>query len=200
MSAKLSSTLRDELRAHALRTLYRPRAASLILESKEKELYPLIRDTIGADTPVLFLEFGVAHGGSLRQMADLFIHPASRFIGFDSFVGLPEAWLMHDRGAFSNLGMPPLIEDSRVSFVQGWFQNSVPPFIDNLRLMKMHGNNAETATLIHFDADLYSSTLFILTNTWAIFAEYWFIFDDFIHDEMVALYDFTSTFPVELEF
>ena len=37
---------------------------------------------------------------------------------------------MHDAGAFSNRGVPPAIADDRVSFVKGWFQNTVPGYLD----------------------------------------------------------------------
>jgi O-methyltransferase len=195
MSTKLTGDLRNELRWHALRSLYRPRAAPLIVESTER-LFPVARDAIGGDTPILYLEFGVAHGASMNAVIRLFTNPGSHFVGFDSFEGLPEAWLMHERGAFSNRGQPPTINDERVSFVKGWFQNVVPDALGKI----LTDRSIHSAVLIHFDADLYSSTLFLLTTLWHVLPEFWFIFDDFIHDDIVALYDFTSTYPVEMEF
>ena len=102
--------------------------------------------TIGRDAPVRYLEFGVHQGGSLRRFAEAFRHPDARFVGFDSFVGLPEAWSGMAAGTFGTGGKPPQIDDARVSFVKGWFQNSAPDF---LRSWEPCG-----PVLIHFDADL----------------------------------------------
>lgn len=41
------------------------------------------------DRPILFLEFGVYEGNSIRRWAGLTTHPESRFVRFDSFEGLP---------------------------------------------------------------------------------------------------------------
>lgn len=174
--------------------MYWPKPAPTILPKDLPTLYNFAGDTIGRDRPVDYLEFGVAHGKSMREMTKVFRHPQARFYGFDSFIGLPEKWLMHDVGAFSNRGHFPEIGDDRVQFVKGWFQNSVPPFMTEF-------NSAPgRPTLIHFDADLYSSTLFLFTAFWSKFDEYYFLMDDFIHDEVIALRDFTTAFPVRFKF
>ena len=101
-------------------------------------------------------------------MTGIYKHSDSRFFGFDSFVGLPEDWLMHKKGAFANGGKPPLIADDRIQFIQGWFQNSVPSTIERIALIQRQ------RVLVHFDADLYSSTLFLLSMLWNNFEEYYF--------------------------
>jgi hypothetical protein len=88
----------------------------------------------------------------------------------------------------------PAIADPRVSFVQGWFQNTLPAFLAANPL------GGRWPILVHYDADLYSSTLFILTNLWHAAAEYFFIFDEFMGEELIALDDFTRAFPAELGF
>src|SRR6185437_13815381 len=124
----------------------------------------------------------------------IFTNPDSRFFGFDSFVGLPEDWLMHKAGAFSNQGKLPSIDDKRVDFIQGWFQNTVPTNLGRLAAIP------HRKVQLHIDSDLYSSALFLLCQLWNTFQEYYFIFDDFIHDEVVALGDFMSAFPCRVEF
>lgn len=46
----------------------------------------------GARARLLFLEFGVLDGDSIRHWAGLNANPGSRFVGFDSFEGIPAAW------------------------------------------------------------------------------------------------------------
>ena len=84
------------------------------------------------DPPILFLEFGVFEGNSIRRWAKLNSHPESRFVGFDSFEGLPTKWRQRPAGHFSTGGQPPDIDDPRVSFVKGWFHDTVPGFLDTL--------------------------------------------------------------------
>jgi hypothetical protein len=186
--------LRDQNRGHAMDVIYWSKPTPPILPKDLPTFYAFAADKIGRDQPIDYLEFGVAHGKSMGEMSQIFTSSAARFYGFDSFVGLPEKWLMHDVGAFSNRGLFPQINDDRVQFVKGWFQNSVPVFFGDFK--KTPGR----PTLVHFDADLYSSTLFLLASLWFNLDDYYFLMDDFIHDEVVALRDFMSGFPVRFEF
>ena len=179
-------------RAFAFETFYKPRAPASVVSVKDA-LYRIAADKIGRDGPVTYLEFGVANGDSLRKMALEFNHPDSLFVGFDSFLGLPEQWMQLSRGAFSRDGVPPGIDDSRVRLVQGWFQNTLH---ENLAWLEPGFSNP---VLIHFDADLYSSTLFLLTSLWPRCREYHFIMDDFMMDDIVALHDFSLAYPVKIE-
>ena len=77
---------------------------------------------------------------------------------FDSFEGLPEAWGHAAPKTFTTGGAIPAAADPRVSFVKGWFQNTLPDFLAATRL------NPDRPVLVHYDADLYTSTLFILTT------------------------------------
>jgi hypothetical protein len=190
----MTSELRDTLRMHALDSVYWSRPADTIVEKDLPTFYRAVAEKVGINEPILYLEFGVAHGKSIAEMSKVYGHVDARFFGFDSFIGLPEDWLMHSRGAFSNNGRPPSIDDTRVRFVQGWFQNTAPAAIERLSRLP------HRRVLVHFDVDLYSSTLFLLSQFWNYFDEYFFIFDDFIHDEVVALADFARAFPVKLEF
>jgi hypothetical protein len=157
------------------------------------ELRRWIVNHIGPDTPATYLEFGVAHGDSMRYFSECFRHPDSRFIGFDSFLGLPDAWLHLPKFHFDRRGNAPTSDDPRVLFVKGWFQNVVPPFLATWQ--------PQTGTVfIHFDADLYGSTLFAMTMLWSSLPTYYFLCDDFLQDDAVALFDFASAYPVAIEF
>jgi len=77
------------------------------------------------NTPVHYYEFGVAQGDMIRFWSSKNTHPESLFIGFDSFEGLPESWEGMKAGHFDTKGNFPEINDDRVSFVKGWFQDTV---------------------------------------------------------------------------
>lgn len=105
------------------------------------------------DKPVLYLEFGVWQGRSIRYWSERLRHPDARFHGFDSFEGLPESWnMLFKKGLFSTDGKPPQVDDPRVEFFKGWFEDTVPKY-----QAPQHDQ-----LVINIDADLYSSTKFVL--------------------------------------
>jgi O-methyltransferase len=106
--------------------------------------------------PVDYLEFGVAKGVSFKWWLDKNKHDASRFFGFDTFEGLPEKWGTYEKGAMS-FGVPEL-NDQRHEFYKGLFQEILFNFLNQKKFTS--GNRK----IIHLDADLYSSTLFVLTS------------------------------------
>ncbi len=189
-----ANKIRNILRRRAMKSIYHPRPAPVKFRVDERlnKFYPFVADTIGADKPVTFLEFGVFRGKSISRMAELFTNADARFVGFDCFMGLPETWANLKVGHFSTNGEPPSIDDKRVSFVTGYFQNTLRDFIA--------GFEYKAPLLVHFDADLYSSTLFLLASLWHYLPEYYFIFDEFFLDEATAMHDFALAFPVEYEF
>src|SRR6266545_4942707 len=79
--------------------------------------------------PIDYLEFGVYEGVSIRYFAERHRDPESRFVGFDTFSGLPENWREFGPGHFDVNGRVPSIKDSRVSFVPGLFQDTLPTFL-----------------------------------------------------------------------
>lgn len=161
-----------------------------------EQLWDAVVSSIGADTAVDFLEFGVFRGESIRYFAQRLHHRDSRFVGFDSFEGLPESWVGYEPGTFSTAGHVPLIDDPRVSFVKGWFQDTVPGFLHSGR--DLTGDTRRV--LVHFDADLFSSTLFLLTTLWHSIPSYDFVFDEFMGHELRAWCAFRDAYPVTANF
>jgi len=120
-----------------------------------------------ANNKGLVLEFGVRHGNSIRQLAEL----AQQDIhGFDSFEGIPEAWHDEGKGSYSTKGVIPKVP-TNVTLHQGWFDETLPVFL---------AKHAEPVRLINIDCDIYSSTKTVLdllaprikTGTVIIFDEY----------------------------
>jgi hypothetical protein len=158
----------------------------------------LLLDIVGREKKILLLEFGVYEGYSIRYFSNINKNINSLFFGFDSFEGLPEPWTSsHDKGHFSTKGIEPESNDQRISFVKGWFSDTLPPFIVNHKELF---EDKDTVKIVHFDADLYSSTLFLLTQLWPILPEYYFIFDEFLGHETRALYNYLQSFPVNIDF
>ncbi len=163
---------------------------------ERKDLWDICIGTMGKATSVLMLEFGVWQGESISYFSKNLTHSASCFWGFDSFEGLPEDWKHMQKGTFSTKGTMPVIDDSRVHFVKGWFQNTFAEGVASAR----GANPTPGAVLVHFDADLYSSTLFLLSRLYDQFEEYHFIFDEFTGDECRALLNFQQSHGCEVEF
>ncbi len=191
--------VRTLLQDQALSQFYRPMEAQRQIKPGDLDTFrDSIRDTIGND-PIIYLEFGVAMGNSLRSMLSRFTHYEARFYGFDSFDGLPEKWqplptVDWPKGAFGSQGSGPDLDDFRVTLVKGWFQNTLPAFLSSGYV------GGPRTHLVHYDADLYSSTLFILTTLWHHLPDYYFMMDEFMYDEIVALRDFVLGYPVEIDF
>ncbi len=134
------------------------RAETFPMFENRYKLYDYLNEKIVGDEPVSYLEFGVSKGESLKYWTDINKNPDSRFWGFDTFFGLPEKWEVFtgtvEKNAFSMNGNPPDITDARNSFVKGLFQESLPGF---LKSFESNGR-----LIIHNDADLYTSTLYVL--------------------------------------
>jgi O-methyltransferase len=165
------------------------------LFAKREEMYAYLHQTILGDCPVDYIEFGVAHGSSIRTWSTINRHSTSRFFGFDCFTGLPEDWRVdHPKGKFNRNGKPPDVDDTRVRFHVGLFQDSLPAF-----LASYHRSNR---VVIHNDADLYSSTLYTLTMMEAIISTGAIvIFDNFwdaLH-EYRALTDYAAAYRRSFE-
>jgi hypothetical protein len=101
---------------------------------------------------VLYLEFGVAYGESIRYWSRNLKHPDTILHGFDSFEGMPESSGIWKKGQFDASGKIPGMGDPRVTFFKGWFDKVLPHYT----LVPMD------RLIINMDADLYSSTSYVL--------------------------------------
>jgi hypothetical protein len=124
--------------------------------------------------------------------------PESRFVGFDTFRGLPETWHkgaeVMKAGTFDTGGQVPQIDDSRVSFVAGLFQDTLPGFLKDF--------SPSGAVVLHNDSDLYSATLYTLALCNPVLpAGSIIIFDEFqcILHEYRAFEDWTAAFLRKFE-
>lgn len=169
------------------------RAGSYMVVANRESLYRYIYQEILGHPELDYLEFGVYRGESLLQWLKLNGHHGSRFYGFDTFTGLPEPWQKFSdvvkEKAFDAGGVVPSVADTRVSFYKGLFQETLPGFLRSY--------SAERPLVIHIDCDLYSASLYVLTQidqiakpgTVLIFDE----FPSLLH-EFRALEDYCSAY------
>lgn len=102
--------------------------------------------------PGLILEFGVASGLSLNHIAQI-VAPRPVF-GFDWFQGLPEYWKPGcPQGTFA-CETPEQWPDN-VRIVNGLFQETLDQFL---------AEHCGPVGFVNMDADLYSSTAFVLSR------------------------------------
>ncbi len=148
-----------------------------------EEIFELIADDV-ADEEVLYLEFGVFQGASMRIWSRLLRNERSHLHGFDSFEGLPASWsLKQDRGHFTTGGEPPRIDDPRVRFFVGWFEETLP----------VYEPPAHDRLVVNVDADLYTSASLALKTVEPLLKPGSYVyFDEFNHraDELRAFDEF----------
>ncbi len=145
-------------------------------------LFDSMIDKTKKDRP--FYEFGVWRGESFKYLINTF----KKGYGFDTFEGLPEDWHDKKQGKYSAEGTIPEIDGG--TFIAGKFEDTLPTFYSKPRPI---------ASLINFDADLYSSTLCALNYSKPVIdKDTILIFDEFIgnknweEDEYKALNEFCT--------
>jgi hypothetical protein len=118
----------------------------------------------------------------------------SKFIGLDSFTGLPDNWDSIPAGTLDRGGHVPYTDDGRIVFIKGWFN-------DTSHILLSHCREIDPSNLIiHFDADVYSSTLFALTEIDSLKKNYIAIFDEFSGHECRALYNYIQSHNAKVTF
>jgi len=139
-----------------------------------------------------YIEFGVYEGDSISYFCSKNQNIGSKFLGLDSFEGLPESWAGNPVGYFTTSGVFPELNDSRVLFIKGYFNETWNKLFPEI--------SGRTNLLVHFDADLYSSTLFALTKIDTLSQQYYAIFDEFSGDEVRALSDYLISYGAKVDF
>lgn len=143
----------------------------------------------------LYMEFGVFSGKSITQIAK---HNSTQTVyGFDSFQGLPQDW--HGpfvKGYFSTQGrLPPV--PANVELFAGWFEDTLATFLQE---------HCGPVAFVHMDADLYSSTAYVLEQLYLhgrLQVGAVFVFDELMNyndrwcydGEFKALLDFLQKHP-----
>ncbi|MCX6276803.1 MAG: class I SAM-dependent methyltransferase [Bacteroidetes bacterium] len=159
---------------------------------KRYKLYEYVFKEKRLDQPITYLEFGVSGGDSFNWWLSANRNPLSVFAGFDTFEGLPEDWGGFKRGAMT--ANVPVTDDKRVTFYKGLFQETLPGFVKTIK--------PDQKKVIMMDADLFTSTLYVLT----MIAPYLkkgdiILFDQFnvpMH-EFLAFQEFTSSYYLKFE-
>ena len=130
----------------------------LALSFKNKhEYFKYLATEIIKNNPIQYLEFGVYKGDSIKEWTQLNTNIKSEFYGFDTFSGLPKDWTYTTKkGKFDLKGNIPTVDDQRVKMIKGIFQETLYPFLKTFTM--------QYKMVIHLDADLFSSTLYVLTQ------------------------------------
>jgi O-methyltransferase len=195
--SKLSIDTYQRLLAHSILRNSFTSLSSCKTFNERKDLWDIvIKSYIGANNKLIYIEFGVHEGFSLNYFSKQNTNKESIFIGLDSFEGLPEDWgTIKKKGAFNTDGKLPSIADVRVSFIKGWFQQTWTSLENKLLSIENFAN-----LVVHYDADLYSSTLFALSKIDILKKPYIAIFDEFTGHETRALFDYCQAYDAKVEF
>jgi len=166
---------------------------------KRYKLYEVVATHYQLDQQeISYLEFGVASGQSFFWWLKKNSNSRSRFWGFDTFEGLPENWGgFYKKGDMAHSVSSLSLEDERAGLVKGIFQQTLAAFIQDHR-----SDLSNRQKVIHMDADLFSSSLFVLSQLYPFLKKGDIIFfDEFnvANHEFFAYKIFTESFYVNLK-
>jgi len=144
-----------------------------------------------ASLPGMVLEFGVRRGTSINHLAKI---AGQTVHGFDSFEGLPEAWINAPQGVLTTGAQLPPVRDNVVLHA-GWFDDTLPAFLAHMP--------DEPLRFANIDSDIYSSARTVLTLlAGRMRPGTVLVFDEFIgnrnwrHDEFKAFAEFAAEHDV----
>jgi O-methyltransferase len=188
-----SDRLRALVNRPKLETWHRSHSEKYPVYENRNQMYDYINNDIIGNRRIQYLEFGVYKGASINYFSSINSDPASVFVGFDTFEGIPEDWVDNSRTVksktFSTNGELPQTSDKRVLFIKGLFQETLPEFIKKYQ--------PSGQLVVHNDSDLYSANLYVLTAANNILVPgSIIIFDEFysVMHEFRALEDFCSSY------
>jgi hypothetical protein len=165
--------------------------------NKRYTLYETVASHYNLDTnSIIYLEFGVAAAHSFKWWLAKNTNPGSEFYGFDTFEGLPEDWGRHFKKGDMSASLPE-IDDNRAGFYKGIFQDTLHGFIEQKEY-----SLKTRQKVVHMDADLFSSTIFVLSQLHPYLNKGDIIFfDEFnvANHEYQAFRIFTEAFYVKLK-
>lgn len=163
--------------------------------NRRVSLYEAISKSEGLDQSAIdYFEFGVSSGYSFRWWLANNKNEKSQFFGFDTFEGLPESYGSFGKGSMAATLESLNITDTRASFYKGLFQDTVVPFLENYK--------SDRRKLIHLDADLFSATIFSLSQLYRFLQDGDILmFDEFAvpKHEFMAFKIFTESFYIKYE-
>ncbi|HLN25285.1 MAG TPA: class I SAM-dependent methyltransferase [Patescibacteria group bacterium] len=140
-----------------------------------------------ATMPGMVLEFGVRRGTSINHLAEI---AGQTVHGFDSFEGLPEAWVNAPQGVLTTGTQLPPVRDNVVLHA-GWFDDTLPAFLSHMPDAPLR--------FVNIDSDIYSSAKTVLTLlAGRMQPGTVLVFDEFIgnrnwrHDEFKAFEEFAA--------
>ena len=111
------------------------------------------------DTPLIFIEFGVAKGYIGHYFfTNLLSERPFHWFGFDTFTGLPRAWRGMPPGTFSSDGMVPDLPDGQFR----WFKGLVQETMTEDLISEMF--SIDGSRILFFDFDLREPTEFVLES------------------------------------
>jgi len=163
--------------------------------SRRYNLYEALVKQEQVDTAAIdYFEFGVCGGLSFKWWLEKNKNTDSKFYGFDTFEGLPEKWGAFEKGSMAVALESLDIHDSRASFYKGLFQDTLLPFLENYK--------SSNRKLVHLDADLFSATIFTLSQLYKVLNDGDILFfDEFavpLH-EFMAFKIFTESFYIDYD-
>lgn len=151
----------------------------------------------------LWLEFGVYMAGSINRISK---YTDKKIIyGFDSFEGLPEAWVGRTeafiKGSFhlggGNPGFVYPAVDPHVKLIKGWYNEVLPKFVEE---------HKEHVSFLHVDSDIYSSARDIFANLRTKLADGCIVvfdellgYSNFENHEWKAWWEFVDANGIEFE-
>ena len=173
------------------------------LNTESALVHALKHEVVLEQNKSLVLEFGVATGSSIREMAK-YVPKEQVLYGFDSFQGLPDFWRTgFEKGKFEMKGgEPPVFIESNIKIIKGLFEDTCESFF------RTHNEQNHTIAIMHIDCDIYSSTKTIFEalqnyvhNGSLLAKETVIVFDELVcyngfeKHEMLAFFEFLQQNP-----